>query len=87
VAALAPETPPAIIPSPVPLQMETAPAAGPSPVSPPAVEAAAPDDARCKALARQRAADSAAYDYDEEAQQQIYRGTYASCMEWQQKHS
>lgn len=53
----------------------------------PALQAAAPDDARCKALAKQRAADSAAYDYDEAAQRQIYQGTYKSCMDWQQKHS
>jgi hypothetical protein len=87
VAAIVLEAAPAVVESPAPAEMQAAPAAEPPPVSSAPVQAAAPDDATCKALAQQRAADSAAYDYDEEAQQEIYRGTYASCMEWHQKHS
>lgn len=55
---------------------------------PPAVQPgpAAPD-ARCEAVARQRAADAAANGLDRETQEIVRHGAFADCLAWDTTHS
>jgi hypothetical protein len=53
-----------------------------------AVAVAVPADtkARCYDLAAQRMRDSEANGYDADLQQQVFGGTYRSCMAWAAQH-
>ncbi len=60
--------------------------AAPAPGAGPAPTYSERDAARCKAVADQRALDAVANGYDDDMEQQIFAGTYRSCMAWAAQH-
>ena len=52
---------------------------------PPAPVAATAEDARCKAVAYERAADAKANGYDDDLREVIYSSTYDECTEWDRR--
>jgi hypothetical protein len=44
-------------------------------------------EAHCRSVAQQRKDDAAANEYDDDMQEQIYKGTFTNCMNWAQQHS
>ncbi len=46
----------------------------------------AASEAHCKSVADQRERDAEANGYDSDLQQQVYAGTYKTCMDWEGTH-
>ena len=47
-----------------------------------AEQPATPDEAHCRAVAEERAADALANGYGFEVEQSVYQETYGDCMTW-----
>lgn len=76
---------PAVVMQPVPETLPV-PAASPPPVAPAAALAPSVPDARCEAVAKQRADDAGANGLDRETQEIVRRGAYVDCLAWYREH-
>jgi hypothetical protein len=76
---------PAVVMQPVPEMLPVA-AASPPPAAPAAASAPPAPDARCEAVAKQRADDAGANGLDRETQEIVRGGAYADCLAWYRAH-
>jgi len=68
----------------MPLAASAAPGVQPTP--PPSIAQTTPPSVHCTELAKLRARDAAYSGEDEQVQDQVYRKTYADCLDWETRH-